>query len=50
MPPRLHIQPVWVYTRKPTRKSARSRLQYALLALAVVAAGLLWRSDLVPLP
>ncbi len=50
MPPRLHIQPVWVYTRKPTRKRARSRLLYALLAVAVVAAGLFWRSGIIPLP
>jgi hypothetical protein len=50
MPPRLHIQPVWVYTRKPARKRARSRLLYALLAVGVVAAGLLWRSGLFPLP
>ena len=50
MPPRLHIQPVWVYTRKPERKRARSRMVYALLAVAVVAAGLLWRSGLIPLP
>lgn len=50
MPPHLHIQPVWVYTRKPTHKRARSRLLYALLALAVVAAGLLWRSGLIPMP
>ena len=48
MPPRLHIQPVWVYTRKPTRKRMRSRLLYALLA--VVAAGLLWRCGVIPLP
>jgi Protein of unknown function (DUF2809) len=47
---RLHIQPVWVYTRKPERKRARSRILYALLALAVVAAGLLWRSGLIPMP
>jgi hypothetical protein len=50
MPPRLHIQPVWVYTRKPARKHERSRIVYALLAIAVVAAGLLWRSGLIPLP
>jgi hypothetical protein len=50
MPHRLHIQPVWVYTRKPARKRARSRMLYALLAVAVVAAGLLWRSGLIPLP
>lgn len=50
MPPCLHIQPVWVYTRKPARKRARSRILYALLAVAVVAAGLLWRSGLIPMP
>ena len=50
MQQRLHIQPVWIHTRKPERQRARSRLLYALLALAVVAAGLLWRSGLIPLP
>jgi hypothetical protein len=50
MPPRLHIQPVWVYTRKPERKRVRSRIVYALLVIAVVAAGLLWRSGIIPLP
>jgi Protein of unknown function (DUF2809) len=47
---RLHIQPVWVYTRKPARKRERSRILYALLAIAVIAAGLLWRSGLIPMP
>lgn len=28
----------------------RSRLRYALLTLAVIATGLLWRSGLIPLP
>jgi hypothetical protein len=50
MPPRLHIQPVWTHTRKPTRAHARSRALYALLAIAVVVAGLLWRSGLIPVP
>lgn len=50
MPPRLHIQPVWVHTRKPARKQSRSRIIYALMALAVVAAGLLWRSGLIQMP
>lgn len=30
--------------------SARSRVRYAVLAFAVVAAGLLWRSGFIPLP
>ncbi len=30
--------------------SLRNRLRYALLVLAVVATGLLWRSGLIPLP
>ena len=47
---RLHIQPVWTYTKKPARKRMRSRALYALLAVAVVAAGLFWRSGLIPLP
>ena len=50
MQQRLHIQPVWIHTQKPARKLARSRLLYAVLAVAVVAAGLLWRSGLIPLP
>jgi len=50
MQQRLHIQPVWVYTRKPTRKRTRSRIVYALLAVTVVAAGLFWRSGLIPMP
>lgn len=49
MPHRLHIHPVWNYTRKPARKHARSRVRYAVLALAVVASGLLWRSGFIPL-
>ena len=47
---RLHIQPVWTHTKKPVRKRARSRALYALLALAVIGCGLLWRSGLIPLP
>jgi hypothetical protein len=47
---RLHIQPVWTYTRKPKPTRARNRALYALLAISVVAAGLLWRSGLIPLP
>lgn len=50
MPPRLHIQPVWVYSRKPARKRARNRVVQMLLAIAVVAAGLLWRSSVIPMP
>lgn len=50
MQQRLHIQPVWIHTRKPAPQPARSRLLYALLAVAVVAAGLFWRSGLIPLP
>ena len=50
MQQRLHIQPVWIHTRKPAPQRVRSRLLYALLALAVVAAGLFWRSGLIPLP
>jgi hypothetical protein len=30
--------------------SARSRIAYAMMALAVIAAGLLWRADFMPLP
>ncbi len=50
MQQRLHIQPVWIHTRKPAPQRARNRLLYALLAVAVVAAGLFWRSGLIPLP
>lgn len=46
MPHRLHIRPARNY--KPP--SSRSRLLYAVLALAIVAVGLLWRSRFVPLP
>ena len=44
---RLHIRPARSYG---TRPSPRSRVLYAGLALAVVAAGLLWRADFMPLP
>ena len=50
MQQRLRIQPVWIHARKPAPQRVRSRLLYALLALAVVAAGLFWRSGLIPLP
>lgn len=43
---RLHIRPARNYA--PT--SSRNRLLYVVLALAVVAAGLLWRSGFIPLP
>lgn len=47
---RLLIQPGSVDPRKTPPPCARNRLLHALLALAVVAAGLLWRSGLIPLP
>ena len=47
---RLHIQPVWIQTKKTTRKRPRSRVLYALLTLGVIACGLLWRSGIIPLP
>lgn len=50
MPPRLHIHTVWAYIPKPAHRRSRSRLLYALLAAAVVAAGLFWRSGLIPMP
>jgi hypothetical protein len=43
---RLHIRPARHYPPP----SGRNRVLYALLAIAVVAAGLLWRSGLIPLP
>jgi len=43
---RLHIRPA----RKQTPTASRNRLLYVVLALAVVAAGLLWRSGFIPLP
>ncbi len=45
-PQRLHIRPARNYLPSP----GRNRVQYALLAVAVVASGLLWRSGLIPLP
>jgi len=49
MPNRLlHIRPARRYSPPPA--SRRSRVLYAGLALAVVAAGLLWRADFMPLP
>lgn len=47
MPYRLHIRPARNYSRTFT---SRSRLLYAVLAIVVVAAGLLWRSRFMPLP
>ena len=46
MPHRLHIRPARNYA--PTQ--SRSRVLYAVLGLAVVTCGLLWRSGLIPLP
>ena len=46
MPHRLHIRPARNYA--PT--SSRSRVLYAALGVAVVAAGLLWRSGLIHMP
>jgi hypothetical protein len=46
MPNRLHIQA----TRTYGRPASRSRALYALLVVAVIASGLLWRSGLLPLP
>ena len=43
---RLHIRPA----RNYLPSSGRNRVLYVLLAVAVVAAGLLWRSGLIPLP
>ena len=46
MPHRLHIRPARNYA--PT--SLRNRVLYAVLVVAVVATGLLWRSGMIPLP
>jgi hypothetical protein len=46
MPHRFHIRPA----RNYAPPSSRNRALYAALAVAVVAAGLLWRSGLIPLP
>jgi hypothetical protein len=35
---------------KQARTPSRNRVLYAALALAVIAAGLLWRADFMPLP
>jgi hypothetical protein len=43
---RLYIQPA----RNYPRQSSRSRTLYALLAVAVIVLGLLWRSRFMPLP
>ena len=43
---RLYIRPA----RNYARPSSRNRLLYAVLAVAVVAAGLLWRSSIMPMP
>ena len=47
-PHRLHIRPTRPHNQ--AQPPARSRVLYALLALAVIATGLLWRSGLIPLP
>jgi hypothetical protein len=46
---RLHIRPARNYATRPPA-SSRNRVLYAVLAVAVVAGGLLWRSGLIPLP
>ena len=43
---RLHIRPA----RNYPPSTGRNRVLYALLAAAVIASGLLWRSGLIPLP
>ena len=43
---RLHIRPA----RKLTPPLLRNRVLYAVLALTLIACGLLWRSGLIPLP
>jgi hypothetical protein len=43
---RLHIRPA----RRHTPPPSRNRVLYAMLGLTVVAAGLLWRSGVIPLP
>jgi hypothetical protein len=45
---RLHIRPARNYAYQPS--TTRNRVLYAGLALAVIAAGVLWRSGLIPLP
>lgn len=44
---RLHIRPARNFTQKA---ATRNRVLYAGLAVAVVVAGLLWRSSFMPLP
>jgi hypothetical protein len=46
MPHRLHIRHARNYPPSP----GRNRVLYALLAVAVVASGLLWRSGFIPMP
>ena len=46
---RLHIRPARNYTTRPPA-SSRNRVLYAVLAVAVIAGGLLWRSGLIPMP
>jgi len=48
MPHSLHIRPARRYPAHPS--ATRNRTLYAGLALAVIAAGLLWRADFMPLP
>ena len=43
---RLHIRPA----RNYAPPSSRNRVRYGVLGVAVVAAGLLWRSGFIPLP
>ena len=45
---RFHIRPARNYAPQPS--TTRNRVLYAGLALAVIAAGLLWRSGFIPLP
>ncbi len=45
---RLHIRPARTHSTRPS--SSRNRVLYAVLAVAVIASGLLWRSGFIPLP
>ena len=47
-PHRLHIRPARPQNR--AEPPARNRVLYALVAFAVIATGLFWRSGLIPLP
>ena len=47
MPFHHHIRPARNYRRA---KQSRSRVWYGLLAMLVIVAGLLWRSQIIPLP